>query len=125
MRLIAVIGFILAFSACKTTGPKLGDDTGIPGDSIATISPALSSDAKRNISEWLNVNYSCEQFTLLDTNKVKSEGKILMDSEGRLHSGTISEQWLIKACGIQRSIGMVFAPDGKGGNYISIVDFES
>lgn len=116
---IALMFFVIVLYGCSST-PKLGENTGVPGDSITTISPYLLSDAITNITEWVRDNYDCDSIEVANTEWISQEGEILMDDKGRLFSGTISEKWTIAHCNVQTKLAIIFTPDGKGGSYVAI-----
>ncbi len=111
--------------SCNTLPTNNSDQNkGFPGNSIATFSTYLHNDATRSLKTWVKQKLTCDYYKVLDTQSVSEEGDILVDEEGRLFSGVITERWLISYCGNQTSLGVVFMPDGRGGNYIAIAQLK-
>ena len=119
MRSIYIF-IVLCFISSCASGPQLGEKTGLPGKSIASISPALYRDSMSNLSAWLKLEKSCGNFEVTETEVINHEGKVIINNKGQLFAGTITEHWNISYCNTQAKIGIVFQPDGKGGNYIAI-----
>jgi hypothetical protein len=118
-KIIILFTLQLLLVACQTK-PGLGEKTGLPGDSLATISHVLHDDIMENLKYWVNKELSCPNFTVNDTVMIKRQGKILMDAAGRLHSGVSKEKWSLSHCGKQSDIILIIKSDGKGGNYVAI-----
>lgn len=92
----------------------------IPGDSLVTIAAALRSDTLRNLNTFASKKYDCSTLVVKDTQFIKNDGKIMLDSAGNLRSGYITEEWNVEVCGTERRLKFLFGPDGKDGNYIAI-----
>ncbi len=108
----------------RTISIKENKNTGLPGNSIATVSPYLYNDITKNLKGWVKRELACDSYKVLDTKSISVEGDIIMGGKGRLFSGIISEKWFISYCGTQTTLGIVFQPDGKGGNYVVIATFK-
>ncbi len=119
--LISIFIAFFLFGCTTQQENELGKNKGLPGKSIATFSPYLYDDITQDLDRWVKKELSCNDYKVINTETVSTEGEIYMDGKGRLFSGIISEKWLISSCGIEVNIGVVFQPDGKGGNYVAIV----
>lgn len=121
-KLLLLLISAVALLSCKTAPTQLGQKTGLPGKSIATIAPALYSDALASLTMWMKNSQQCELVEVLDTQGISEEGEVLMDQAGRLYSGVVKEKWIVSGCEKVYNLAMVFQPDGKGGNFIGIAN---
>ena len=119
MKRISLALVLFLLFGCSSPA-KLGTNKGLPENSIAAFSPSLYDDAMKNITAWLKQNHGCSKFTVVHINSISQKGDVRMDDYGRLYTGSIAEEWLVDHCGKQSKLGVVFAPDGKGGNFIAL-----
>jgi hypothetical protein len=103
--------------------PKtLPESNEIPGKSALRSATALRHDALKNLHAFEASKYHCATVTVIDTDSTDLKGDVLVDERGRLHSGVITDRWVVDACGTRQVLVLVFQPDGKGGNYVAIAE---
>jgi hypothetical protein len=107
---IAITVLVTAFgSAAASTPPD------VPGDSFVSMSDALRAEALTVLGAFTKEKHACETPKVLDTRGRKAAGKVKMDGEGRLTSGTITESWKVDVCGKSLSLVVVLAPPATEG----------
>ena len=120
-----LVGFVGCASPPPTRRPlprTLPESNELPGKSAVRLATSLRHDALRNLHSFESSKYHCASVTVIDTDSTKLEGDVLLDEHGRLHSGVITDSWIVDACGTRQHLTLVFQPDGKGGNYVAIAE---
>lgn len=119
MKIYFVVILLVCFYSPAEAG-RPGDSGKYPGNTIANLAKALGKDVKKNIKTFIKKKYSCRKYSVLNTEHVSMDDEVYFDGKGRLLAGSITEKWLIEACGNNYEIGIIFAPDGAKGSYIAI-----
>ena len=114
MRLgTTAIAFTVLVTALGTAAATTPPD--VPGDSFVSMSDALRAEALSVLGAFAKEKHACDAPKVLDTRGRKAAGKVSMDGEGRLLSGTITENWKVDLCGKTLTLVVVLAPPATAG----------
>jgi hypothetical protein len=87
----------------------------VPGDSFVSMSDALRAEALSVLGAFAKDKHACEAPKVLDTRGRKASGKVRLDGEGRILSGSITENWKVDVCGKTLTLVVVMAPPATEG----------
>ena len=119
MKTYFVVILLVCFYSLAEAGRPVNSGK-YPGNTVANLAKALEKDVKKNIKTFIKKKYSCRKYSVLNTEHVSMDGEVYVDRKGRLLAGSITEKWVIEACGNNYEIGIILAPDGAKGSYIAI-----
>jgi hypothetical protein len=123
---ISILGVLVGCASQPTASPPLPktlpESNELPGKSALRSATALRHDALKNLHAYEASRYHCTTVTVIDTDSTDLKGDVLVDERGRLHSGVITDRWVVDACGTRQVLVLVFQPDGKGGDYVAIAE---
>lgn len=94
----------------------------LPGKSTLRLAAMLRRDALKNLHAYESTRHHCSALIVVDTDTTKLDDDVLVDEHGRLHSGVITDRWVVDACGARQVLTLVFQSDGKGGDYVAIAE---
>lgn len=122
MKLLALITIIL-LQGCSTTSTSTKPDIKLPNTSIVNVAPALASDVIRNIRTYIEKNHQCSNWRIVSAKTtLPPVGGVILTHKGQLHSGIITEAWIINQCGKNIDLGIVMSPDSNGGSLVAIAN---
>jgi hypothetical protein len=90
----------------------------VPGETVADDQLVL--DTIKAISFYSLGKHKCPYISVVDTKRIKTEGVIEGDSQGRMISGNVFEEWTVDQCGTIETYQVTYKPDGKGGTFVNV-----
>lgn len=111
---------VSTFILCGCASTASHSEVKVPYESVTSQAPALAKDVLDNIDFYLQQNYKCENWQIVNVKHISSEGQMTFTKEGQIYAGIINEIWNLNQCGSPVNLALVMMSDGKGGSYIAI-----
>ena len=123
LRFALLLGLVVS-AGCQSRPAHEGYVSPYPKGSIVAVSPRLEGDAIKHLKNYLKQQYGSADFVIIARSSKGKVEDLIIDSKGRLWSGTINEIWEVQNAGVTKKHEFIMYPDGNGGNFVGFKEAE-